>query len=314
MPEEQRLRSRNIRSSLLKVTVLSVELCEVGPRDGIQFEEKPFSTALKIQLINDLVDAGVARIQATSFVHPKWVPQMADAEAIADVFCKRQDAIFSALALNRKGVDRALAAGFVAIDLSIATNESHSRDNANMTVEEGVALADEMIQACNAKGVLPQLGLQTVFGYGQPGDTPTTFVSDLVEHFCQRDIESISLADSTGMANPVSIRKVVDTAIEVCNSVPIVLHLHDTRGLGMANVFAAYISGIRRFDTSVGGMGGCPFIPGATGNIATEDTVYLLESMGVETGIDMPGVAAVARKIEAFLDRNLPGRLHSLDA
>ena len=114
---------------------MSVELCEVGPRDGIQFEEKPFPTALKIEVIKELVDAGIARIQATSFVHPKWVPQMADAEAIAEAFSGRRDAIYSALALNRKGVDRALAAGFVAIDLSIATNESHSRDNTNMTVE-----------------------------------------------------------------------------------------------------------------------------------------------------------------------------------
>jgi hydroxymethylglutaryl-CoA lyase len=289
-----------------------VELCEVGPRDGIQFEKIPFPTELKLDIIAGLADAGISRIQATSFVHPKWVPQMADAEAIADALRGRTDATFSALALNLRGVERALTANFEAIDLSIATNESHGRDNVNMTVEEGVALADKMITKCNESGVQPQLGLQTVFGYAEPGDTPLQLISDLVAHFCERDIESLSLADSTGMANPVSIRKVVDAAVEVSRDVPIVLHLHDTRGLGLANVFAAYISGIRRFDTSVGGMGGCPFIPGATGNIATEDTAYLLESMGIETGIEIEAVSAIARQIEAYLGRSLSGRIHSL--
>lgn len=291
---------------------MHVEICEVGPRDGIQFESTPFPTDLKLEIIGALVDAGVARVQATSFVHPKWVPQMADAEAIAEALSTRDDAVFTALALNARGVERALAAGFKAVDLSIATNETHSRDNANMTVEQGVEQAIAMIDLCNAQGVQPQLGLQTIFGYSRPGDTDVSFVKDLARQFCKRDIESISLADSTGMANPVSIRKVVEAVQEVANDVPIVLHLHDTRGLGLVNVFAAYLSGVRRFDTSVGGMGGCPFIPGATGNIATEDTAYLLESVGAETGIDIEAVAAVARRIEDHVGRKLSGRMHGL--
>ncbi|MCB0720333.1 MAG: hydroxymethylglutaryl-CoA lyase [Bacteroidetes bacterium] len=298
----------------VKVTVLTVELCEVGPRDGIQFESRPFDTELKIELIQALAAAGIPRIQATSFVHPKWVPQMADAESIAErLLGDARSTIYSALALNVRGVERALAAGFTAIDLSIATNETHSRDNANMTVEEGVAQAVQMIERSNTAGVRPQLGLQTVFGYGAPGDTSIDFIADLAAAFCERDIESLSLADSTGMANPVSIRRAIDRVSAVAGDVPIVLHLHDTRGLGMANVFAAYISGVRRFDTSVGGLGGCPFIPGATGNISTEDTVYMLESMGIDTEVDGAAVSAIARRIEAHVGRQLPGKMHSLE-
>lgn len=291
---------------------MSVELCEVGPRDGIQFEKTPFSTDLKLTIINGLVDAGINRIQTTSFVHPKWVPQMADAEAIADAVVGRDDAVYSALALNLRGVERALDANVRAIDLSIATNEQHSRDNANMRVEDGVEQAVQMIALCNERGVQPQLGLQTVFGFESPGDTELQFICDLAQSFCERDIESISLADSTGMANPVSIRQVIDAVGSVSNGVPIVLHLHDTRGLGLANVFAGFLSGVTRFDTSVGGMGGCPFIPGASGNIATEDTAYMLESMGIETGIDVAAVAVIARSIEEHVGHQLSGKIHSL--
>ncbi|GIV60604.1 MAG: hydroxymethylglutaryl-CoA lyase [Rhodothermaceae bacterium] len=291
-----------------------VELCEVGPRDGFQFEEKPIPTDLKVAIIEGLVAAGLRRIQVTSFVHPKWVPQMADAEEVVARLPAREEVVYTGLALNLRGLERAHAAGLTHVDLSIATNETHSRDNANMTVAEGVRQAEEMIRRAHAYGMQPQLGLQTVFGYAAPGDTPLPFVVDLCARFAALGVESISLADSTGMANPVMIRERVTAVQEVIGDTPLVLHLHDTRGLGLANVVAALACGVARFDTSLGGMGGCPFIPGATGNIATEDTVYLLDALGVPTGVDLAKVAACTRRLEAFLGKRLPGKMHRLVA
>jgi hydroxymethylglutaryl-CoA lyase len=299
----------------------TVALCEVGPRDGFQFESKLIPTERKVAWIRALAGAGLPRIQATSFVHPKMVPQMADAEdviaALLDLHAEGAApgaAPISALALNTRGVERAAAAGLRYVDLSIATNETHSRDNANMTVAEGVEEATAMIALALEAGLQPQLGLQTVFGYGQTGDTPLDLVTDLAARFCAAGIESLSLADTTGMANPKLIISTLDAIAHVSNGVPIVLHLHDTRGLGLSNVAVALQAGVDRFDTSVGGLGGCPFIPGATGNVATEDVVYLLESMGVATGVDGAAVSTVARELELFLGRDLPGRLHGLSA
>ncbi len=289
-----------------------VELCEVGPRDGFQFEEKPIPTDLKLEIIEGLAEAGLRRIQVTSFVHPKWVPQMADAEALVARLPKREGVVYTGLALNMRGLERAHRAGLTYVDLSIATNETHSRDNANMTVAEGVRQAEAMIRRARDYGMQPQLGLQTVFGYAAPGDTPLALVVDLCGRFAGLGVESISLADSTGMANPVMIRERVQAVQAVIGETPLVLHLHDTRGLGMANVVAALEAGVARFDTSLGGMGGCPFIPGATGNIATEDTVYLLDQLGIETGIDLEKVAACTLRMEAFLGKRFPGKMHRL--
>ncbi|RMH69525.1 MAG: hydroxymethylglutaryl-CoA lyase [Bacteroidetes bacterium] len=289
-----------------------VELCEVGPRDGFQFEQKPIPTELKRAVIEQLVAAGVSRIQVTSFVHPKWVPQMADAEALVARLPERPGVVYSGLVLNPRGLERALRTRLSHVDLSIATNEQHSRDNANMTVDEGLEAAVAMVQTARRHGVAVQLGLQTVFGYAAPGDTPLDRVLAMARRFRDLGIESLSLADSTGLANPVMIRERVQAVQAVMGDVPIVLHLHDTRGLGLANVVAALEIGVSRFDTSLGGLGGCPFIPGATGNIATEDTVYLLDQLGIETGIDLAGVAAVSRRMAAFLGRELPGKLYRL--
>ena len=289
-----------------------VTLCEVGPRDGFQFEEKPIPTDVKLDVIEALVEAGLTRIQVTSFVHPKWVPQMRDAEDVCRRLPRRTSVTFSGLVLNQKGLDRALDADLRHIDLSIATNEQHSLDNANMSVEEAAEQAEAMIQTARGAGAEVQVGLQTVFGYAAPGDTPLERIVELAKRFAPLGIESLSLADSTGMANPVMIEKRLEAVQAVMADVPLVLHLHDTRGLGLANVVAALGCGVTRFDTSLGGMGGCPFIPGATGNIATEDTAYLLSEMGIETGVDVRAVAVRSRRLEAFLGKTLPGKMHRL--
>lgn len=292
----------------------SVELCEVGPRDGFQFEDTFLPTDLKLRVIRALAAAGLPRVQVTSFVHPKWVPQMRDAEKICRALPMEGDGetIFSGLALNQKGLERALEAGCTHIDLSIATHDAHSRDNANMSVAEAVEEGERMVEAARDAGREVQMNFQTVFGYREPGDTPVAHVRELAARFADLGVESISLADSTGMGNPLAIRRVVGAVQEAAGEVPLVLHLHDTRGLGLANLVAALEMGVRRFDTSLAGMGGCPFIEGATGNIATEDTVYLLDQMGVATGVDMHAVADASAEVEAFLGTSFPGKMHRL--
>lgn len=290
----------------------AVTITEVGMRDGFQFEEKLIPAALKLEVLNGLVEAGVRRIQVTSFVHPKWVPQMADAEEIVQHLPRNRGVIFTGLALNTRGVERAATAGLGNVDLSISTNDRHSRDNANMSREAAIEQAMEMVGLAKAHAMQAQMGFQCVFGYNAPGDTPLERVLAMTEQFTSLGIESLSLADSTGMANPVLIKHTLSEVASVAGDVPIVLHLHDTRGLGLANMFAALESGVTHFDTSMGGLGGCPFIPGATGNIATEDAVYLLESLGIATGIDRKKVATITSQIADFLGRELPGKLYKL--
>ncbi|MBT3449785.1 MAG: hydroxymethylglutaryl-CoA lyase [Bacteroidetes Order II. Incertae sedis bacterium] len=287
-----------------------VELCEVGPRDGFQFEAQNIPTELKISLIRNLIRAGIPRIQVTSFVHPRNVPQMADAEQVVAALLD-EPCTMTGLALNTKGVERAAASGLKGVDLSIATNEQHGIDNANMSVEEGVLQAEKMIRLGVDAGLDVQLNVQTVWGYRAPGDTPLERIIKMAHRFADSGLASFSLADSTGMANPDSIQEVID-AVRSVSSVPLVLHLHDTRGLGIANITAALEMGVDRFDTSLGGLGGCPFIPGATGNVATEDTVYLLDQLGIQHGIDNAIVAATSRQVSDFLERDLSGKMYRL--
>ncbi|NNF03322.1 MAG: hydroxymethylglutaryl-CoA lyase [Rhodothermales bacterium] len=289
-----------------------VELCEVGPRDGFQFEEVFIPTRTKISIIEKLIASGLPRIQLTSFVHPRLVPQMADAEEIVQTFLGRSGPVLSGLALNAKGVERAAESGLTHVDVSIATNERHGRDNANMTVDEGIEQAERMLEIAAERNLHVQLGFQTVWGYAEPGDTPIETIVSLAERFGDRGLESLSLADSTGLANPDAIRETLSAVRDVTET-PLVLHLHDTRGLGIANIIAGVEAGVTRLDTSLGGLGGCPFIPGATGNVATEDVIWALEELGVETGVDAATVAQASREVAQFLGRPLAGRLYALE-
>ncbi len=288
-----------------------VTLCEVGPRDGFQFESKPIPTERKVDWITRLARAGLPRIQATSFVHPKWVPQMADAADVLAALPNVDGCVYSALALNEKGVERALSSGARAIDLSIATHPQHARDNVNMTVEEGAERAEAMIRMARDGQAEVQLNLQTVWGYAAAEDVDLETVTRLAARFADQ-VDTFSLADSTGRAHPLSIRRRIAAVREVAPNARLVLHLHDTRGAGLANVVAAVESGVDWFDTSMGGLGGCPFIPGATGNIATEDTAAILAAMGVHTGIDVEAVAQVTCEVADFLGRALPGKVYGL--
>jgi hydroxymethylglutaryl-CoA lyase len=290
-------------------------LCDVGPRDGFQFEDQFIPTPLKVELIEALADAGLRRIQVTSFVHPKTVPQMKDAEEVVDRLPEREGVTYAGLALNQRGLERLHDAGLRQADLSIATCDRHSRDNAGMSAAAAADEAEDMVRWALDRGLSVQMGFQTVFGYETPGDIPLDRITALAERFAQLDgppLESLSLADTTGLANPQTVRRRVEAVREAAPDVPLVLHLHDTRGLGLANVCAALEAGVERFDTAPAGMGGCPFVPGAAGNIPTEDTAYLLEQLGHETGVDYRRVAAASRRIEDFLEKRFPGRLHRL--
>jgi hydroxymethylglutaryl-CoA lyase len=289
-----------------------VNLIEVGTRDGFQAESKPIPTDLKVETIEALAQAGVRHIQVTSFVHPKWVPQMADAEEV----CRRIPALpevrYRALALNRKGVERAHAAGITRLDLSVSVSDTHSHKNANVSVDEALRNLKEMVDLARQEDMEVRVGLQCVFGCAYEGPIPSERILDMTEELLSMKADMISLADTTGMANPLQIKQLLSQLLPMIGETPLVLHLHDTRGTGLANLTAALECGVNWFDTALAGLGGCPFIPGATGNIATEDTLYLLHSMGIETGIDLAGVAACSQRLEQFLGRPLPGKMYRL--
>ena len=292
----------------------TVEIIEVGPRDGLQREPVIIPVAQKVALINALVDAGLKRIQVTSFVHPRLVPQMADAEALCAQLTHHPDVQYSGLALNLKGIERAYAAGIKHIDVSVSASEAHSLRNANRTVSEALAEYDKMVDRARSCNMTVRGGIQCAFGYLDPADVDPQTVVNIASHFLNElDVDELALADSSGMANPIQLTNLLQMIVPMSNGKPVILHVHDTRGMGLANVMAAMRSGVYTFDTSFGGLGGCPFITDATGNIATEDTVYMLEQMGIETGVDLQKLAHIAQDLERLLGKpTLPGKLYKL--
>lgn len=291
----------------------TVEIIEVGPRDGLQREETILSAAEKVALIEELIAAGLTRIQVTSFVHPRYVPQMADAEEVCAQLPRRPDVAYSGLALNLKGVERARDAGLRAIDISVSASDAHSRRNANRSRQEALHEFEKMYRRARECGMHVRGGIQCAFGYQAPDDVAPEQVLEIAEHFLELGVDELALADSSGVANPRQMTALLQSLLALTGSVPVILHLHDTRGMGLANVLAALRCGVRIFDTAVGGLGGCPFIDGATGNIATEDTVHMLHQMGIETGVDLQRLATVARSLERRLGKeHLPGKLYAL--
>ncbi|MDM8550757.1 hydroxymethylglutaryl-CoA lyase [Desulfobacterales bacterium HSG2] len=292
-------------------------LTEVGPRDGFQFEAKVVPTEIKVEIISRLIEAGLKRIQATSFVHPKLVPQMADAEELLSRLPKREDVLYSGLALNIKGVERAHTAGLRHIEVSVSASDTHSRKNAGISSARAVEQGKEMIRLAQKYNMHITASIQCAFGCVYEGSVPEDRVLKIAQDFIGLGIDKLSLADTTGMANPLSIKTLLELKTEtdgslLNSSVPIGIHLHDTRGLGLANVMAAMACGIAHFDTAMGGMGGCPFVTAAAGNIATEDTAYLMKSMNIETGIDIPAVAECSKRLEKFFGKSFSGKIYRL--
>ncbi len=289
-----------------------IEIIEVGPRDGLQRETQFIQTDHKIAMIDRLSEAGLPRIQVTSFVHPRWVPQMADAEDVCAGITRKPGVVYSGLVLNMKGLERAYQAGLQAVDMSVSASDSHSRKNANRSLQEAREGFKDMVAQAHAYGMRIRGGIQCAFGYYEP-DVTQEIVVDIAKHHLALGIDELALADSTGMANPRQIREVLAAIVPLAGDKPVILHLHDTRGMGLANVVAALEAGCTHFDTAFGGLGGCNFIEDATGNIATEDTVYMLHEMGYETGIDLPKVATVSKMLQNILGQEVfPGKMYRL--
>ncbi len=283
---------------------------EQGLRDGLQSERPFIPTAKKLEIIGQVADAGIKRIQVTSFVHPKLVPQMADAEDICKGLDHSKDVLYSGLVLNTKGLERAADAGLKHVAASISASDTHSRKNANATLPEARQRMAEMIKAGRQHGLVVRGGLQCVFGCRFEGAINPDAVIDLLKEQLDLGIDEIALADSTGMANPISIQEITGKVMELAEDKPVFLHLHDTEGKGLANALAAMQIGVVHFDTAFGGTGGCPFIKGASGNISTEDLAFMSAQMGIETGIDVEKIAAISRSLEEYFNKQFSGKMH----
>ena len=285
---------------------------EQGLRDGIQNLPQAISIEKKLEYINALVDAGVTRIQIASFVHPKLVPQMADSDELCRRVEKKEGVLYSGLVLNLRGVQRGIDCGLDHLSCSISASNTHSQKNARKTLDEAKTAFREMVKTCKDSGLKVRGGIQCAFGCRYEGKISRTSVYDLVKHHLDHGINELALADSTGMANPAQMEEMMTHIVELAGDIPVILHLHNTENKGFANLYAALKSGVRIFDTAFGGLGGCPFIKSATGNIATEDTVHMLHQMGYDTGIDLSKMGRIAQDMADFLGYELQGKMYTL--
>lgn len=292
-----------------------VVLIEVGPRDGFQGENKLIPTAQKLRWIQASMAAGVSDLQITSFVSGKLVPQMADAEEICATLLKFRDnnpvfanTTFSALALNPKGVERAIACKVDTIDISMSASETHSLRNTKRNQAEAFTDLTEMVSLARSAGVKVRVGLQCAFGCGYEGRIPSSQVITRFEKIATLHPDFLSLADSTGMGHPHLVSEIVGECLAIAGEKPLVLHLHDTYGRALVNLYTALELGVRRFDTAFGGLGGCPFIPGATGNLPTEDVASFFHDLGFSTGIRINRLIEIRNEMSEFFGRSLPGK------
>jgi len=285
-----------------------VRVTEVGTRDGFQSEERFIDTAVKAEIIDALIAAGVRHIEATSFVSPRAVPQLADAHEMLSLLTRRKDASIAALAPNARGAERALGAGVDEIVCFVSASETHNRANLNASIDESLANVDEVAAIVRGK-VHVRGAVACAFGCPFEGEVPVQAAMRVVDHYAKLGVDALTLGDTTGMATPPTVARLVQAVAERYPSLPIALHFHNTRGVGLANVMTGLDLGVREYESSIGGLGGCPFAPGATGNICTEDLVYLLEESGFDTGIDLDALIGVARRVESVIGRQLPGQV-----
>lgn len=284
-------------------------------RDGLQNEARLLSFDDKVVLLRGLEDAGLRRIQLGSFVNPARVPQMADTDDLFRTLERRPGVTYTALVLNMAGLERALAVSVPHLSISVSASESHSRSNVGKSVDEALAHIAPVIERALAAGVSVRAGIQSALGCGFEGRVAPERVVAIARTFSSLGVHEINLADTAGLGNPRQVHELTGAVrAAVRRDVRLSLHLHDTRGLGLANMVAGLQAGVRIFDAALGGLGGCPFIPAASGNIATEDAVFALEEMGFATGIDWQALAALSRRLEGLLERRLPGRMARIAA
>jgi len=278
-------------------------------RDGLQMESRIFSLDEKVQLFQMLKNAGIKRIQVGSFVHPEIIPQMADTDELIRTLGRQEETVVTALILNEKGLERALDCGVAHVSMSVSVSDTHSRKNAGRPAAEALETMSHLVRYALGSGLKVRVGLQCAFGCVYEGSISEEAVLSAAEKMLQAGAEEINLADTTGMATPYSVRNLIKGVKKRFPDVRISLHLHDTRGLGLANMFSGYEAGIRTFDVCAGGLGGCPFVKGAAGNVPTEDAVNMFETLGIRTGIDLKVICDVVAVLENALGRKLPGRM-----
>jgi hydroxymethylglutaryl-CoA lyase len=286
-----------------------VTITEVGLRDGLQMESRFVPTEQKLQLLEALVAAGVRRFEATSFVSPRAVPQLADAAELLRQVQRRSDVTLAALAPNAKGIERAIEARADEVVVFLSASETHNRKNLNRSRERSLQDMRQAAQLVQGTGVRLHAAIAVAFGCPFEGDVPLQDVERLASAFAELGFHGITLGDTTGMATPRLVRERIGMLQRKLPQLPVTLHFHNTRGIGLVNVVAGLECGVHSFESSLGGIGGCPFAPGATGNICTEDTVHLLHEMGVDTGIDLEALCAAARQFEELLGHPLPGQV-----
>ncbi len=289
--------------------IRKVEVTEVGPRDGLQAESRIVPAAEKIALINRLIDAGVPRIEATSFVSPKAVPQLADAAEVMAGVDRSKGAIIAALVPNGRGAIRAAEAAVDEMVVFVSASESHNQKNVNRSVEESLAGFEEVARIAGDAGIPVHGAIATSFGCPFEGNVPAERLAMIAARFQDMGFVGMSFGDTTGMATPPTVRAGIHAVRDAAPKLSLGLHFHNTRGIGLANVMVGLDEGIDKYEGSFGGIGGCPFAPKATGNICTEDLVYLLHEMGIETGIDLGKMMAIACDVETVVGHPLPGQV-----
>jgi isopropylmalate/homocitrate/citramalate synthase len=285
-----------------------VEIVDVGPRDGLQNEDKMLSPEVRAELCDRLTAAGLPRVEAASFVNPKRVPQMAGAEDVMDGLSRREGTVYAGLVLNERGYERAIGAGVDEVRYAFPVTETFARRNQNTTVEDATALAGRLVERARLDGVRVSVTLSAAFGDPFEGRVEPEHVLSIAEKVAEAHPDEVILADTIGVGVPTQVRRLVTGVAAM--GVTAGCHFHDTRNTGMANAVAAVEAGATVLDAAVGGTGGCPFAPRATGNIATEDLVYLLHGMGHETGVDLEALIDVAGWMAERLGKELPGQVY----
>ncbi|HEX7115396.1 MAG TPA: hydroxymethylglutaryl-CoA lyase [Steroidobacter sp.] len=284
-----------------------IEIVEVGPRDGLQSEPDVLPTETKLELIERLVGAGLRRLEVASFVHPKRVPQMADAEAVLAGLPKHPGVQYVGLVLNRKGFDRALAAGCTEIGMVAVATDSFGLRNQGASIEDTIRAWEEIAPLAQAAGIRAQVTISVAFGCPFEGEVPPERVVEIARRLAAARPLEIAIADTIGVAVPSQVTALIERLKEAVADVPLRCHFHNTRNTAIANAYAAVMAGVDTLDASVGGIGGCPFAPNATGNVATEDLLYMLSRAGFETGIDLSRLIETARWLEERRGRAVPG-------
>jgi hydroxymethylglutaryl-CoA lyase len=292
----------------------NIEMVEVGPRDGLQNESALFSTAQKLELISRALDAGVRRIEANSFVNPKMVPQMADAEAVAAGLPRRDGVTFIGLVLNKRGALRAIEAGMEELGAVCAASDGFATRNQGMTSDASLAMCCEVVRLARERGRRAQITISTAFGCPFDGEVDPWRVVEMARVAAAAGPVEIAVADTIGVATPGEVSTLVERVAAVIKPLPVRVHFHNTRNTGLANVWAAVQAGAKIVDASLGGIGGCPFAPRATGNVPTEDVAYMLQRSGYHTGLDLDRLIASARWLGNAMGRDVPGMLSKAGA